>query len=192
MFLMAKPKIHPLWYSEYLPLLYFVSSIFGGLSMVIFEGTISSNVFSGLIGKKTHRSHNDLILDLGKGASITMFVYYFFCAFILLHGEKWKLLATPWGYWYLVEVIGFVLIPCFMYAYGVRHRRFGVIRTAAVMTVLGVILNRQNVCLIAYNWYVPNKYYPSWQEIVVTLMVVFVEIWVFRWVVTRMSVFSKE
>jgi len=57
---------------------------------------------------------------------------------------------------------------------------------------LGVILNRQNICLIAYNWYVPNKYYPSWQEIVVTLMVVFTEIWVFRWVVTRMSVFSKE
>jgi Ni/Fe-hydrogenase subunit HybB-like protein len=192
MFLMAKPKIHPLWYSEYLPLLYFVSSIFGGLAMVIFEGSISSKVFSGLIGPKTHHSHNDVILSLSKGASITMFVYYFFLAFIMLHGDKWKLINTPYGYWYLVEVIGFLLIPCFMFAYGVRHKRFGLLRVAAVMTVLGVILNRQNVCLIAYNWYVPNKYYPSWQEIVVTLMVVFVEIWVFRWVVTRMSVFSKE
>lgn len=85
-----------------------------------------------------------------------------------------------------------MLIPCFMFAYGVRYRRFGVIRLAAIMTVLGIILNRQNVCLIAYNWYVPNKYYPSWEEIIVTLTVVFVEIWVFRWVVTRMSVFSKE
>jgi hypothetical protein len=79
-----------------------------------------------------------------------------------------------------------------MFAYGVRNRRFGVIRVAAIMTVLGVILNRINVSLIAYNWYVPNKYYPSWEEIVVTLMVVFTEVWVFRWVVTRMSVFSKE
>lgn len=192
MFLMAKPKIHPLWYSEYIPLLYFVSSIFGGLAMVIFEGTISAKVFSNLIGQKTHHSHNDIILGLAKGASITMFVYYFFLAFILMHGEKWTLLNGPWGYWYLVEVIGFVLIPCFMFAYGVRHKKFGVIRTAAVMTVLGVILNRQNVCLIAYNWYEANKYYPSWQEITVTLMVVFVEIWVFRWIVTRMSVFSKE
>lgn len=77
MFLMAKPKIHPLWYSEYLPLLYFVSSIFGGLAMVIFEGTISSKVFSNLIGEKTHHSHNDVILGLAKGAAITMFVYYF-------------------------------------------------------------------------------------------------------------------
>ncbi len=192
MFLMAKPKIHPLWYSEYIPLLYFVSSIFAGLAMIIFEGTISSRIFSNLIGPKTHHSHNDIVLGLAKGAAITMFVYYFFLAFIFMHGDKWQLIDTSWGYWYLVEVIGFVLVPCFMFAYGVRNKNFGVIRAAAVMTILGVILNRQNICLIAYNWNVANKYYPSWQEIVVTLMVVFVEIWVFRWIVTRMNVFSKE
>jgi Ni/Fe-hydrogenase subunit HybB-like protein len=192
MFLMAKPKIHPLWYSEYIPLLYFVSSIFAGLSMIIFEGTISSKIFSNLIGEKTHHSHDEIILGLAKGAAITMFVYYFFLAFIFMHGEKWNLLNGPWGYWYLVEVIGFVLIPCFMFAYGVRNRKVGVIRVASVMAILGVVLNRQNVCLIAFNWYAENKYYPSWQEIVVTLMVVFIEIWVFRWIVTRMSVFSKE
>ncbi len=192
MSLMAKPKIHPLWYSEYLPLLYFVSSIFAGLSMIIFEGSISSKVFSNLIGEKTHHSHGEIVLGLAKGAAITMFVYYFFLAFIFMHGDKWKLINTSWGYWYLVEVIGFVLIPCFMFAYGVRNKRFGVIRTASVMAILGVILNRQNIVLIAYNWNAVNKYYPSWQEIVVTLMVVFLEIWVFRWIVTRMPVFSKE
>src|SRR3989339_1587166 len=45
LFLMAKVKIHPLWYSEFIPILFFVSSIFAGLSMVIFEGSISSKVF---------------------------------------------------------------------------------------------------------------------------------------------------
>ncbi|NIN72364.1 MAG: hypothetical protein GTO46_10700, partial [Gemmatimonadetes bacterium] len=38
LYLMAKPKIHPLWYSEFIPILFLVSSIFAGLSMVIFEG----------------------------------------------------------------------------------------------------------------------------------------------------------
>ena len=50
LFLMAKPKIHPLWYSEFLPLLFFISSIYAGLSMIIFEGTISHKVFKDLIG----------------------------------------------------------------------------------------------------------------------------------------------
>jgi len=192
MFLMAKPKIHPLWYSEYLPVLYFVSSIYAGMSMIIFEGTITHKVFSNLIGEKTHHSHEEIVFGLGKGAAITMFIYYFFQAFILVHGERSNLINTPWGYWYLVEVIGFGLIPCFMFAYAVRNRKLGVIRVAAIMAILGVILNRQNICLIAYHWNAVNKYYPSWQEIVVTLMVVFVEIWVFRWVVTRMPVFSRE
>lgn len=193
LFLMAKPKIHPLWYSEYLPLLFFTSSIYAGLSMIIFEGTISHRVFKNLIGDKAHHAHEEIILGLGKGAAITMFVYYFFQAFILLHdGERWKLVTGFWGFWYLVEIIGFVLVPCFMFAYAVRNRKLGVIRVAAVITVLGVILNRLNVTLIAFNWYAVDRYYPSWQEIVVTLMVVFIEVWVFRWFVTRMPVFSRE
>jgi len=193
LFLMAKPKLYPLWYSEYLPLLFFTSSIYAGISMVIFEGTISHKVFGHLIGEKTHHSYDEIILGLAKGAAVTMFVYYFFQAFILLHdAERWKLVTGFWGFWYLVEIIGFVLVPCFIYAYGVRNRRIGVIQVAAILAVLGVILNRLNVSLIAFKWYAVDRYYPTWQEIVVTLMVVFVEVWVFRWFVTRMPVFSKE
>jgi len=193
LFLMAKPKLYPLWYSEYLPLLFFTSSIYAGISMVIFEGTISHKVFGNLIGEKTHHSHDEIVLGLAKGAAVTMFVYYFFQAFILLHdAERWKFVTGFWGFWYLVEIIGFVLVPCFTYAYGVRNKRLGVIKVAAILSVLGVILNRLNVTLIAFKWYAVDRYYPTWQEIVVTLMVVFIEVWVFRWFVTRMPVFSKE
>jgi len=192
LFLMAKPKIHPLWYSEFIPILFFVSSIYAGLSMIIFEGTITHRVFRDLIGEKTHHSHEDIVFGLGKGAAITMFVYYFFQALLFIHEGRWKLINDAWGYWYLVEVIGFVLIPCCLFAYAVRNRRIGIIRVAAVMALLGVILNRQNMCVIAFHWDAAVKYYPSWQEIVVTLMIVFTEIWVFRWIVTRMPVFSKE
>jgi membrane protein YdbS with pleckstrin-like domain len=79
-----------------------------------------------------------------------------------------------------------------MYAYGVRNRNFGIVKVASVMALLGIILNRLNVTVIAYRWYDVDKYYPSWEEIVVTLMVVFTEIWIFRWIVTRMPVLSKK
>ena len=191
LFLMAKPKIHPLWYSEFIPILFFVSSIFAGLSMIIFEGTISHKVFKNLIGEKSHHSYEEIVLGLGKGAAIAMFVYYFFKALIFIHGNQWELINDFWGYWYLVEVIGFVLIPCFMFAYAARNRNLGIIKVASVMALLGIILNRLNISVIAFNWNAVNKYYPSWEEIVVTLMVVFSEIWVFRWIVTRMPVFSR-
>lgn len=192
LFLMAKPKIHPLWYSEFIPILFFVSSIYAGLSMIIFEGTISNKVFKKLIGKSSHYSHEEIILGLGKGAAIAMFVYYFFQALIFIHQKHWTLIHGFWGYWYLVEVVGFVLIPCFMFAYAVRNRNTSIIRIAAIVSLVGIILNRLNVSVIAFNWNAVNKYYPSWEEIVVTLMVVFSEIWVFRWIVTRMPVLNKE
>lgn len=191
LFLMAKPKIHPLWYSEFIPILFFVSSIYAGLSMIIFEGTISHRVFRALIGRHDHHQYEEIVLGLAKGAAITMFVYYFFQALIFIHEERWQLITDFWGYWYLVEVLGFLLIPCCMFAYAVRNRSLGLVRVASVMALLGIVLNRLNVSVIAFRWYAVDKYYPSWEEIVVTLMVVFTEIWVFRWIVTRMPVFSR-
>jgi Ni/Fe-hydrogenase subunit HybB-like protein len=188
LYLMAKPKIHPLWYSEFIPILFFVSSICAGLSMIIFEGTISHRVFRNQIDPERHGSFEDIVLGLGKGAAISLFAYYFFKALLFVHERQWNLITDFWGYWYLLEVIGLVLIPCCLFAYGVRNRRLGIIRTAAVLTVIGVVLNRLNITVIAFNWDAATKYYPTWMEIVVTLMIVFSEIWVFRWIVNRMPV----
>ena len=120
-----------------------------------------------------------------------MFVYYFFRALIFLNDKQWTLVRGGWGAWYLLEIIGLVLVPCFMYAYGVRHRHIGIIRSASILTLLGIVLNRLNISVIAYNWNAAVRYYPSWQEIVVTMMVVSAEIWVFRWIVLRMPVLRE-
>src|SRR3990172_5563294 len=186
LYLMAKPKIHPLWYSEFIPILFLVSSIFAGLAMIIFEGTISHRVFGSQMDAKHHKAFDRMIIGLARGAAIAMFVYYFFKALLFIHEHQWTLLGDFWGAWYLLEVVGLVLVPCVMFAYGARNEDLRVIRVAAVLALLGILLNRLNITVIAFNWNLPNHYYPSWQEIVVTLMVVFSEIWVFRWVVLRM------
>ena len=77
LYLMAKEKIHPLWYSEFIPLLFLVSSVFAGLSMVIFEGSISHKVFSDQISKKNHKAHDGVIHGLSKICAGTMFAYFF-------------------------------------------------------------------------------------------------------------------
>jgi Ni/Fe-hydrogenase subunit HybB-like protein len=191
LFLMAKPKIHPLWWSEFIPILFFVSSIYAGLAMIIFEGTISHRVFKDLIDPDSHHSFDDIIFGLAKGAAITMFVYYFFKALLFIHDQQWHLLNDGWGAWYLVEVLGFVLVPALMFAFGFRHRSLNIIKIAAVLALLGIVLNRLNISFITFNWYADVHYYPSWQEIVVTLMIIFTEIWIFRWFVTRMPVFDS-
>jgi len=120
-----------------------------------------------------------------------MFVYYVFKALLFIHEKQWDLINTSWGYWYLLEVLGFVLVPAFMFAFGFRHRSLNIIKIASVMALLGVVLNRLNVSIVCFQWYEPTHYYPSWQEITVTLMVIFSEIWIFRWIVNRMPVFNS-
>lgn len=192
LFLLARSKIHPLWYSEFLPLLFLLSSVPAGLSMVIVESSISHRIFHDLLEPGDKKSYPSVLVGLAKGAGLSLFAYYFFKAIIFIHGNHWSLITDGWGALYLIEVIGFALVPCVIFAYGARNRSLGTIRVAAVLTMIGIILNRLNVSVIAFNWRAAKHYYPSWQEITVTLMIIFIEIWVFRWIVTRMPVFRER
>lgn len=190
LYLMAKGKVHPLWYSEFIPVLFLVSSVFAGLSLVIFEGTISRKVFRTRMNADHHAHHNDIVLGLSKICAGTMFVYLFMKVLELVHGREVGLLATPMGLWYLVEVVGFVFVPWLLFTRAVRTASVRMTQVAAVLTLVGIILNRLNVSVIAFKWYEAVRYVPSWAEIVVTLGVIFSEIWIFRWIVNRMPVVS--
>ncbi len=194
LFMMAKGKVHPLWYTEFIPVLFFVSSIFAGLSMVIFEGSISHQVFSDQIDHEDHAAYDDIIVGLSKGCAVAMFVYFFAQVLIFIHGWHWALLNTPMGYWYLTEMIGLVAIPCFLFFQGVRYRNLLLIRTAAILAMIGIIINRLNISIIAFKWWIPfsERYFPSWMEIVITLAIILTEVWVFRWIANRMPVFGKS
>jgi Ni/Fe-hydrogenase subunit HybB-like protein len=190
LYLMAKGKIHPLWYSEFIPLYFFVSSVFAGLSLVIFEGTISRRVFHARISEEHHAGHGGIVLGLSKICAGAMFAYLFLKILDLVHGQKFGLLATPMGHWYLVEVVGFVLLPLILFTEAVRWRSQMLCQWGAVFTLIGILLNRLNVSIIAFRWDQAVRYVPTVYEVVVTLGVILSEIWVFRWVVNRMPVLS--
>ena len=84
--------------------------------------------------------------------------------------------------------MGFTAVPAVLYAYGCQRRRLPVVNAAAVMALVGILLNRLNVSTIAFKWYLDVRYVPTWMEIVVTMGVISAELWVFRWVVHRMPV----
>ncbi len=192
LFLMAKNKIHPLWYSEFIPILFFVSSIFAGLSMVIFEGSISQRVFRSQIGASHRAAHDDIVIGLARVCAGTMYIYFFLKVLVFVHGQQWTYINTPFGYWFLVEIVGFVLIPVRLFTQAIQFGNLSLIRVASVLTLIGIVLNRLNVSVIAYKWYAPTHYVPSWMEIEITLAVVVAEILVLRWVVNRMPILRES
>lgn len=191
LYLMAREKIHPLWYSEFIPILFFVSSIFAGLSMVIFEGSVSQKVFFDQISDKNHRAHDGILHGLSRICAFTLLVYFFLQVVVFVHGKNWTQLGSRMGAWYLTEVVGFVLFPMVLFFISYRTRNIFLVKVSALVTMIGVIINRLNVTVIGFKWDAATHYVPSWMEIVVTLTVLSIEIWIFRWIVRRMPVLRE-
>lgn len=192
LFLMAKGKIHPLWYSEFIPLLFLVSSVFAGLSMIIFEGAISQRVFFRQITQKNRETRNEIVQSLSRICAFTMFIYFFLQLLVLVHGQHWNYINTPMGYWYLIEMIGFVFIPMLLFVRSFQKPSILLTRIAAIMAIVGIILNRLNVSIIAFRWDAAARYVPSWMEIVISISIILIQIWIFRWIINRMPVFKES
>jgi len=190
LFLIAPSKLHPLWYSPYIPVFFFVSAVIAGLSMVIFESTLSHHYFADKMDEAHLKEKDDIALGFGKAASLVLAGYFIIKVIGISEGNHWHLLGTPFGLWFLLELLGFVALPCFSYAIGVREKNLKIIKWTAAWTVLGIVLNRLNVGLIAFNWHLPSseRYVPHWMEIAVSVFLVTVGLLVFRFIVTRMPV----
>lgn len=195
MFLLAPGKIHPLWFSSYIPQLYLSSSIYAALSMIIVVSTLASKFLKERCDSNFLGNLDRLTIGLGKGAAIAIYVYFSLKVIALAHDDHWNLLGTPYGNWYLFEVLGFVLLPALIYTFGVKKQGVGAVRFAAFMAVAGIILNRLNITVITFNWNLPGHLHhiiPPWQEVAVVMAIATIHIIVFRWILNRMPVLREE
>ncbi len=190
LFLIAPSKMHPLWYCAYLPVYFFISSMFAGMSMVIFESTLAHRFFHHKMDQEHLETSPQVALGFAKAASFIMAGYIMIQLMGLAVDNDWEYLASGWGAWYLTELIGFVALPAFSYAVGVRDKNLRLIRWTALWTVAGIVLNRLNVCVIAFNWQLPanQRYVPSWMEVATTVFIVTIGILVYRFIAARMPV----
>lgn len=194
LFMIAPSKLHPLWYSGYLHVYFFISSIFAGLSMVIFEGALAHKWLHDKMDE-THLAQADgVVLGFGKAASFIMMGYIGIKIIGIAVDNNWHYLATGWGLWFLVELIGFVLLPAILYSVGSRGKNIKLIRVAAIWTVLGIVLNRLNISIIAFNWHLPSadRYVPSFLEIGITIFIVTIGVVVYRFIAKRMPVLYEH
>lgn len=194
LFLLMPSKVHPLWYSDYIPVLFFISAIAAGISMVIIESALSHKAFKDQITRTelTRGRFDRLTLGLGKALAVLLFTYVVLKLVEVAHGNNWSWLFSGYGVWWMVEVFGFFFVPALLAVYGINHERAGFVRFAAALVVVGITLNRLNLSVICFNWDKPEVYYPNWMEIVVTLTIIMMGILTFRWIVNRMPILYDD
>jgi Ni/Fe-hydrogenase subunit HybB-like protein len=192
LFTYAPGKVHPLWYSSSFQWLhFFVSSLPGGLCMVITVSTIASKTMSWRFDKRFKDSLDRITISLAKGSSMGLATYLTIKLISIAHDNKWSYFASGWGQWYLVEMMIGVIVPMALFAYAIRNKHIAIIRFSAFLVVIGILLNRLNTALIAFNWKLPYREIPHWREFVISITVYAIYIVVYRFILYRLPVFYE-
>lgn len=192
MFLLAPGKLHPLWYSPYLPVLFVVSAVAAAISMVIFVSYLTKRFLKDKADSSYLASLHGITLGLGKAAALVLVTYFILKVLALAHGDNWGLLNTSYGYWWLVEVLGFVLLPCSLFTYAVIKGKAGLVQFTALLTIIGIVVNRLNVSLVTFNWQLEEHEIFDWREFLIVIGLLTIAVLVYRWIVTRMPVLREH
>jgi hypothetical protein len=188
LFTYAPGKVHPLWYSSAFQWIhFFCSSIPGGLCMVIAVSYIASRTMTWRCDEKFLGSLDRLTVSLAKGASMGLVTYLVIKIIAVAHDNEWAYLATGWGQWYLFEIGVGIVLPLILFARGIHHRQVGLIRFAAFLTIFGIVLNRINTALIAFNWKLYQEI-PHIKEFAIAVAIFAVYIATYRFILYRLPI----
>lgn len=187
LFLIAPYRVHPLWYSPIIWILFFVSAAGLGLMMVTLESLVSSWLFG-------HKLRMDLLSGLGRAASPVLFLYLG----LRVGDLAWrgKLGAAVDGSFlsglFLFELAISALIPAVLLAVPRLRANSRVLGTAAVLTVFGIMGYRFNVCVVAFKRPDVMAYFPSLVELGVSLGIVAGAVLLFIFFVEKLRVYPEE
>jgi len=167
LFLIVPGKLHALWYSSMLPLLFFVSAMAMGLAMVLILSRLSARAFG--------RSLEVPVLShLARVLVAVLWVYAVARLFDLANNGAFPLAfqATYEAMMFQLEFVLGVVLPLVLLGSPARRARPGLLYSASVLVVFGFILNRLNVSITGFEAAQGGHYVPAWPEVFVTLMVV--------------------
>ena len=128
-----------------------------------------------------------LTLGMSKGAALALITYLVIKAIGVAHDNEWGYLLTDWGKYFTAEIVIGTIIPLVLFTYAIRNQVASVARFSAFIAVFGIVMNRLNTALVAYNWKLYQEI-PHWREFVIALMVYAAYIVVYRAVLARMPI----
>jgi Ni/Fe-hydrogenase subunit HybB-like protein len=164
LYLIVPSKLHPYWYSPWLPVLFYVSAIGVGLAMVIFESNLSARAFGREI-------EMPLLTELSRVMLVVLAFYGLLRFQDLASRGALRLMREPSTETLLLglEVLLGLVVPLAMLLFpAVRESREGLF-AVAVMVIAGFLLNRLNVSITGLEASSGAHYFPKWTEISVTL-----------------------
>lgn len=184
--LVAPTKLHPLWYTPILPLLFLVSAITVGYPMVVFETTLVTTSMK-LDGEMR------VLTPLTRITIFLLGLYMLLKVGDMVARGTWVYLldGTARTNAFLIEMLLGVIVPWLMLLSPALRRSRRALFTACSLIVVGVLLNRLNVFVIGYQPPVSEAtYVPAAGEFLVTAGLIAALMFIYRFIVTYLPVLS--
>jgi Ni/Fe-hydrogenase subunit HybB-like protein len=168
MMLLPGPKVHPLWFTPWLPFLFLVNCIIMGYGIVVLESHGAASAFG-------RRRETGMI---GRLSRVAMWVALFFVVFrvvdLAIQGRLGAL-ASWYGLAVLLELALLVAGAAILMPEA-RRRHPGRQALAGLLLVVGGTVYRFNVYLVAFRPGEHWSYFPAVPELLITFGIVALEI----------------
>ncbi len=196
--LIQPAKLFPLWWTPFLPVLFFISAVAIALAMTIFESSVSSRYF--------HRGLETHLLE--KLAAFIPFVLgiYLIARFVqlALAGDLYYLFNSGMmSILFWAEILLGSVIPLILFSFKkIRQSPRGLL-TGAIILLLGMILDRFDVSWLAVKHpdplsYIPTfmasnvHYFPSLPEVSISIGIFSFGILAFALAIKYLPIFEDE
>jgi len=165
-FLSLSHRLHPLWWTPILPILFLTSAVFSGLTVAMFLSLVT---WRGL----GLRPPMELLSRLARVIAGIMVVYLLLKVGDLAVAGELGLLFDGSGYsavWW-AEVVIHALIPIGIFLSPARRTHRGLL-IGSIYTIVGLALNRSANAWLGLRAPAGYSYTPSWMEIGITVAAV--------------------
>lgn len=185
LYLIAPNKLHPIWYTEMLPLMFFLSAMVIGMSMVIVEASLSARFLN-------HKLPMDSLQRLGQYLLFGNLVYIAFRIQDLTYRGAWGHVfsGSYESLFFLLESVLFLAPLPILLKREWRQNPKMLTPAGFLLTFAGIVL-RLNVTFVGMRRATGSSYFPTWQEVWISVFLLLCGALVFATVARYLPVFRE-
>ncbi len=187
LFLIMPHRVHPLWYSPWLPYLFFTSAIAAGMMALIVEGFLVERWFG-------RGMHFDILTRLGKWTPLPLGLYL--SLRLIDQFARGVLPGALDGSWqsflFLAEILLCGLFPILLFSLKkVRESREGLL-TGAVLGILGIMSQRMSLSMFTMYRAAGTAYTPSLGETAIAFAIPSAAVLLYLFFAENLQLFGKQ
>ena len=187
LFLIMPHRVHPLWYSPWIPYMFFTSAIAAGMLALIVEGFLVERWFK-------RGMHFDLLTNLGKWAILPLGLYLALRLSDLVIRDV--LPGAIDGSWqsllFLAEILLCGIFPIILLSIKkIRETQEGLL-TAAILGVLGIMSQRMSLSMFTMYRAEGTSYLPSLGETAIAFAIPATAVLLYLFFAENLSILGEQ